>query len=130
MSRDISRGRWRVCIKNYGLPSCPPSISEPAYVSILFQSTCQVCGTHRPRAGFIFALPSMLQTMLSAAIDQVPQSRGCRCAKNRVLVEGTEEEMSEVDEATERFDELASDPVALSNWKKIKSKEAKQRKKI
>ncbi|KAG9092798.1 hypothetical protein FS749_015436 [Ceratobasidium sp. UAMH 11750] len=46
MSRSAAP-MWRACIGNNGLPACPPELSEPGYVSLLFQGICSSCGgTH------------------------------------------------------------------------------------
>ncbi|KAG9090758.1 hypothetical protein FS749_000310 [Ceratobasidium sp. UAMH 11750] len=43
MSRSAAP-MWRACIKNIGLPACPPELSEPRYASLLFQGICSSCG--------------------------------------------------------------------------------------
>ncbi|KAG9088402.1 hypothetical protein FS749_002184, partial [Ceratobasidium sp. UAMH 11750] len=44
-----ARPMWQACIENMGLPACPPGLSEPRYVSILYLPFCTACGAKEPR---------------------------------------------------------------------------------
>ncbi|KAG8751079.1 hypothetical protein FRC12_012618, partial [Ceratobasidium sp. 428] len=48
MHRSAS-SMWRACIENTGLPTCPPELSEPKYVSILYLPICSFCGAQVQR---------------------------------------------------------------------------------
>ncbi|KAG8698382.1 hypothetical protein FRC09_007258, partial [Ceratobasidium sp. 395] len=48
MHRSAS-SMWRACIENAGLPTCPPELSEPKYVSVLCLLICSGCGTQEDR---------------------------------------------------------------------------------
>ncbi|KAG8700483.1 hypothetical protein FRC08_004671 [Ceratobasidium sp. 394] len=131
---------WRACIKNTGLPACPPEISELRYVHVLYLGVCSYCGTNEQRGPDTYLFVRLCarcckrqlvdwRTIEPAEVQQLVLASEKSCTSKERPTGLKHSLKREVRAVKVRLDGLKSsgDAAALGEWVKTRKKELERR---